>query len=54
MELFESVDIVVLLVLACVGLIVVGSILLFVFVSRVARDPKIENGVLGQATILKI
>jgi hypothetical protein len=54
MELFESVDIVVLLVLACVGLIVVGSILLFVLVSRAARDPKIENGVLGQATILKI
>jgi hypothetical protein len=54
MELFESLDAIALFVVVCVGLIVVGSILLFVFVFRAARDPKIENGVLGQATILKI
>ncbi len=54
MALFDSIDAVVLLVIACVGLIVIGTVVLFVVVFRSAQNPKIENGVLGQATILKI
>jgi hypothetical protein len=54
MDLLDSSNLILLLVLACVGLIVVGSVLLFFFVFRAARDPKIDKGLLGQATILKI
>lgn len=54
MELFDFLNLTSLLVLACVGLIVVGSVLLFIFVFRAAQNPKIKNGALGQATILKI
>lgn len=54
MEQFDSLNLIVILVLCGVGVIVVGSILLFVIVSRAAKNPKIENAILGQATILKI
>jgi hypothetical protein len=54
MDFLDSTTLIVVLVLCGAGVIVVGSILLFVVVSRAARNPQIENGILGQATILRI
>lgn len=54
MEIANPAGAIALLVAACAGLIVIGSVLLFVFVFRAARAPQIKDGLLGQATILKI
>lgn len=55
MDLFASPEqLVVILFLGCMAAIVIGSILLVAIVSRSARNPKIENAILGQATVLKI
>lgn len=54
MDLFGNPGYIVVLVLGGVAVIVIGSILLFAIVSRSARNPKIENAILGQATVLKI
>jgi hypothetical protein len=54
MERFASLDLILTLVLGGVAVIVMGSMLLFYFVFRAARSPKIKKAVLGQATALKI
>lgn len=54
MEGVTNLNLIIVLVLGVVAAIVVSSILLFYVVSRAARNPKIENAILGQATILKI
>lgn len=54
MEGITNLNLVVVLALGVVAAIIVSSIVLLYVVSRAARNPKIENAILGQATILKI
>ena len=54
MDILDSTTLITVMVLCGVGVIVVGSILLFAIVARAARNPKIENGILAQATVLRI